>query len=317
MRLLAPLVLATSAAVFALQDTPVMLVDPVTSLNAAFNLRLLQGDHPSKAAANSANRVKKINGVRLKRVTLANNLGKKHSPTRAQRRPPVKANVAAPQSPTFPLKRSSSMSMGRYETKGRRVGGTVGKAVGGAVGGVAGGLGGGALGTVVAGPVGSKIGSKAGTEIGTAAGEAGGERAGAWVGGKVGHGIDLHAKRLKESKHTAPQSPKSPKRPTSPLKRSSSMPMGRYETKGRQVGGTVGKAVGGAVGGAAGGLAGGALGTAVAGPVGSTFGTAAGAALGSTAGAAGGERAGAWVGGKIGHAIDKSNAQQTRHHINK
>ncbi|CAK4697735.1 unnamed protein product, partial [Aphanomyces euteiches] len=61
MRLLVPLVLA---AVVALQDSPVMLVHRVTSVNAAFNLRFLQANHASKAAANSANREKTNNGVR-------------------------------------------------------------------------------------------------------------------------------------------------------------------------------------------------------------------------------------------------------------
>ncbi|KAH9124299.1 hypothetical protein LEN26_009739 [Aphanomyces euteiches] len=196
MRLLAPLVLATSVVVVALQDSPVMLVHPVASVNAAFNLRLLQGDRASKAAAHSANHVKKNNGVHVKHVTIATSPGKKH--------PPAKANVAAPQSPRSPLKRSSSMPMGYYETKGRQFGGTVGLAVGGAVGGAAGGLAGGALGTAVAGSVGATLGTAAGTAFGTTTGAAGGERAGAWIGGKIGQGMDKavarHNAKVREPK---------------------------------------------------------------------------------------------------------------------
>ncbi|KAH9181120.1 hypothetical protein AeNC1_016904 [Aphanomyces euteiches] len=212
MRLLVPLVLATSAAVVALQGSPVMLVHPVASVNAPFNVRLLQGDRASKAAAHSANHVKKNNGVHVKHVTIATSPGKKHPPAKAQQQQPVKAqkqrpakaNEAAPQSPKSPLKRSPSMSTVNYETKGRQFGGTVGKAVGGAVGGAAGGLAGGALGTAVAGSVGATLGTAAGTAFGTTTGAAGGERAGAWIGGKIGQGMDKavarHNAKVREPK---------------------------------------------------------------------------------------------------------------------
>ncbi|KAH9182524.1 hypothetical protein AeNC1_015500, partial [Aphanomyces euteiches] len=155
MRLLVPLVLATSAVVVALQDSPVMLVHPVASINAPFNVRLLQGNRAPKAAANSTNHVKKTNGVHVKHVTIATNPGKKHPPAKAQQQQPVKAekqhpakaknqhpvkaqqqhpvkaekqhpakaNEAAPQSPKSPLKRSPSTPRGHYETKGLAVGG--------------------------------------------------------------------------------------------------------------------------------------------------------------------------------------------------
>ncbi|KAH9181114.1 hypothetical protein AeNC1_016910 [Aphanomyces euteiches] len=212
MRLLVPLVLAASVVVVALQDSPVMLVHPVASVNAPFNVRLLQGDRASKAAAHSANHVKKNNGVHVKHVTIATSPGKKHPPAKAQQQQPVKAqkqrpakaNEAAPQSPKSPLKRSPSMSTVNYETKGRQFGGTVGKAVGGAVGGAAGGLAGGALGTAVAGSVGATLGTAAGTAFGTTTGAAGGERAGAWIGGKIGQGMDKavarHNAKVREPK---------------------------------------------------------------------------------------------------------------------
>ncbi|KAH9157294.1 hypothetical protein LEN26_003191 [Aphanomyces euteiches] len=220
MRLLVPLVLATSAAVVALQGSPVMLVHPVASINAPFNVRLLQGDRASKAAAHSANHVKKDNGVHVKHVTIATSPGKKHPPAKAQQQQPVKAqkqhpvkaqkqrpakaNEAAPQSPKSPLRRSPSTPRGHYETKGLAVGGKVGLAVGGAVGGAAGGLAGGALGTAVAGSVGATLGTAAGTAFGTTTGAAGGERAGAWIGGKIGQGMDKavarHNAKVREPK---------------------------------------------------------------------------------------------------------------------
>ncbi|CAK4077522.1 unnamed protein product [Aphanomyces euteiches] len=85
--------------------------------------------------------------------------------------------------------------------------------------------------------------------------------------------------------------------------------MGPFETKRRYVGGAVGKKLGGVAGGKAGSLAGNSLGSAVAGPVGSKIGSNTGKSLGTTAGAAGGQHVGTWAGGKIGHGIDKMEAQ--------